>query len=106
MGFITVGLHYTDKGDLGEEKADPMTYSQLGFTSACMRSWDSIERLVVSDQQIVDLSPSAIWLCAAIQPHRSTPGRSRTCDTRFRKPLLYPLSYGGANYHSYVKYNF
>src|SRR5919204_73490 len=21
------------------------------------------------------------------------PGRNRTCDTRFRKPLLYPLSY-------------
>ena len=28
----------------------------------------------------------------------NTPGRSRTCDTRFRKPLLYPLSYGGENY--------
>ena len=24
---------------------------------------------------------------------RSTPGRIRTCDLRFRKPLLYPLSY-------------
>ncbi|NOK58213.1 MAG: hypothetical protein GFH27_549279n20 [Chloroflexi bacterium AL-W] len=24
-----------------------------------------------------------------------TPGRIRTADTRFRKPLLYPLSYGG-----------
>ena len=23
----------------------------------------------------------------------STPGRIRTCDLRFRKPLLYPLSY-------------
>jgi hypothetical protein len=23
------------------------------------------------------------------------PGRIRTCDSRFRKPLLYPLSYGG-----------
>ena len=23
------------------------------------------------------------------------PGRTRTCDLRFRKPLLYPLSYGG-----------
>ncbi len=23
------------------------------------------------------------------------PGRNRTYDTRFRKPLLYPLSYGG-----------
>ncbi len=24
------------------------------------------------------------------------PGRTRTCDARFRKPTLYPLSYGGA----------
>jgi hypothetical protein len=32
-------------------------------------------------------------------PIRSAPGRIRTCDTRFRKPLLYPLSYeGGARY--------
>ncbi len=23
------------------------------------------------------------------------PDRTRTCDTRFRKPLLYPLSYRG-----------
>lgn len=26
---------------------------------------------------------------------RHAPGRIRTCDTRFRKPVLYPLSYGG-----------
>jgi hypothetical protein len=25
----------------------------------------------------------------------TTPGRDRTCDLRFRKPSLYPLSYGG-----------
>ena len=25
------------------------------------------------------------------------PGRDRTCDLRFRKPLLYPLSYGGGS---------
>jgi hypothetical protein len=25
----------------------------------------------------------------------SAPGENRTCDQRFRKPLLYPLSYGG-----------
>ena len=25
----------------------------------------------------------------------STPGRNRTCDLRFRKPSLYPLSYEG-----------
>jgi hypothetical protein len=28
-------------------------------------------------------------------PIRTTPGRIRTCDLRFRKPPLYPLSYGG-----------
>jgi hypothetical protein len=33
--------------------------------------------------------PSDLRLCGA-------PGRIRTCDTRFRKPLLYPLSYEGA----------
>ena len=27
-------------------------------------------------------------------PWRSAPGRIRTCDARFRKPTLYPLSYG------------
>ena len=28
-------------------------------------------------------------------PSLSAPGRIRTSDTRFRKPLLFPLSYGG-----------
>ena len=26
----------------------------------------------------------------------SAPGTTRTCDARFRKPTLYPLSYGGS----------
>ena|GEM_PF-3596263 len=26
---------------------------------------------------------------------KSAPDRSRTCDLRYRKPALYPLSYGG-----------
>ena len=29
------------------------------------------------------------------RPFIGAPSRIRTCDTRFRKPLLYPLSYGG-----------
>jgi hypothetical protein len=29
----------------------------------------------------------------------SAPGRDRTCDLRFRKPLLYPLSYGSGAQH-------
>ena len=31
--------------------------------------------------------------CLLKRPGESTPGRNRTCDLRFRKPLLYPLSY-------------
>jgi hypothetical protein len=30
------------------------------------------------------------------------PGRNRTCDTRFRKPMLYPLSYEGLRPISYL----
>jgi hypothetical protein len=36
--------------------------------------------------------------CVSVrEAHRTinTPGRDRTCDLRFRKPSLYPLSYGG-----------
>ncbi len=32
---------------------------------------------------------------AIYQVFYSAPGRNRTCDTRFRKPMLYPLSYRG-----------
>ncbi len=32
---------------------------------------------------------------ADLNVNESAPGRNRTCDLRFRKPLLYPLSYGG-----------
>ncbi len=35
----------------------------------------------------------------------SAPGTNRTCDPRFRKPLLYPLSYGGRDcFASYRKF--
>ena len=33
---------------------------------------------------------------AVLADLEGAPGRIRTCDTRFRKPLLYPLSYEGA----------
>ena len=32
--------------------------------------------------------------CCASPVCSAPPGRIRTCDTRFRKPMLYPLSYG------------
>jgi hypothetical protein len=31
------------------------------------------------------------------------PGRNRTCDTRFRKPLLSPLSYEGLGWSEYLR---
>ncbi len=36
--------------------------------------------------------PLVVWI--EFSGH-NTPGRIRTCDLRFRKPLLYPLSYEG-----------
>ncbi len=55
----------------------------------------------------LDLEPKAV-LKATVEArsagHRGfralswgAPGRNRTCDTRFRKPMLYPLSYGGVD---------
>jgi hypothetical protein len=45
------------------------------------------------------VSPISRSRCVTYQaePHTSygAPGRNRTCDTRFRKPVLYPLSYEG-----------
>ena len=34
---------------------------------------------------------------AVLRPRHCALGRIRTCDTRFRKPVLYPLSYEGVN---------
>jgi len=39
--------------------------------------------------------PESIDSHADASGHTITPGRIRTCDLRFRKPPLYPLSYGG-----------
>jgi hypothetical protein len=35
------------------------------------------------------------WSAGVSGDHLGAPGRIRTCGTRFRKPLLYPLSYEG-----------
>jgi hypothetical protein len=51
--------------------------------------------------------PSRGWICpspcapsapAIARCGASAPGRIRTCDTRFRKPMLYPLSYEGKDH--------
>jgi hypothetical protein len=39
--------------------------------------------------------PAADQAVGETAGQRGAPGRIRTCGTRFRKPLLYPLSYGG-----------
>jgi hypothetical protein len=40
-------------------------------------------------------APSGTLSCAFSLFNSGAPGRIRTCDTRFRKPMLYPLSYEG-----------
>src|SRR5439155_5875316 len=50
--------------------------------------------------------PERMWDGGAELSHRNTtshgaPGRNRTCDTRFRKPLLYPLSYEGEGWRNH-----
>jgi hypothetical protein len=42
-----------------------------------------------------DLQTAGPGYTDVLRHHTCAPGRIRTCDTRFRKPLLYPLSYGG-----------
>jgi hypothetical protein len=44
--------------------------------------------------QDIEKMPKFVHQCVSTAP--GAPGRTRTCDTRFRKPLLYPLSYGGS----------
>ena len=40
--------------------------------------------------------PKSLWDASPELAQKSgAPGRTRTSDTRFRKPLLYPLSYEG-----------
>jgi hypothetical protein len=42
------------------------------------------------------MSVAAVWrLPLSCNASGGAPGRIRTCDTRFRKPVLYPLSYEG-----------
>jgi hypothetical protein len=41
-----------------------------------------------------------LWILIPRRPFAGAPGRNRTCDTRFRKPLLSPLSYEGVSFSS------
>src|SRR6185312_11746031 len=50
-------------------------------------TWELIFNLIVRAR--------ALFLSSQVKPLESAPSRIRTCDTRFRKPMLYPLSYEG-----------
>jgi hypothetical protein len=45
--------------------------------------------------EIIELPERTARISSDQAKRVSAPSRIRTCDTRFRKPLLYPLSYGG-----------
>ena len=49
-------------------------------------------------------TPQVLTLIAhpVIHSRNGAPDRTRTCGTRFRKPLLYPLSYRGVKSDSIV----
>jgi hypothetical protein len=42
----------------------------------------------------MDSTSRTFYAIPIYQDLRGAPGRIRTCDARFRKPTLYPLSYG------------
>ena len=49
----------------------------------------------MAHKQVVDFCSASPLNGLAVQPTPARgPGRIRTCDARFRKPTLYPLSYG------------
>ena len=49
----------------------------------------------MAHKQVVDFCTASPLNGLAVQPTPARgPGRIRTCDARFRKPTLYPLSYG------------
>jgi hypothetical protein len=45
--------------------------------------------------EIIELPQQTAKQCSGQVKRIGAPSRIRTYDTRFRKPLLYPLSYGG-----------
>src|ERR671921_2311235 len=55
-------------------------------------------RLAVREEAVVGVRPDGVMFSSCgFREFGSGPGRIRTCDTRPRKPLLYPLSYRPAH---------
>jgi hypothetical protein len=73
--------------DLGKRYLDHFAYISRSLTCNCLRrptpALDQ-DRAAAKPQLVASLA----WL-------RGAPGRIRTCGTRFRRAVLYPLSYGG-----------
>src|SRR5213082_1192957 len=52
----------------------------------------------ITRDRVTNQALSICHASAVLIHFESAPGRSRTCDARFRKPTLYPLSYGGGGW--------
>ena len=75
--------HYTDE----QVETDRAAVERIALR--CVTRADLVSNLVSTP-------PNATRAVHVILGIRSgAPGTNRTCDLRFRKPLLYPLSYGG-----------
>jgi hypothetical protein len=74
------------RGDDLDEVSDCLDAALVQAAAACVRPEPSAE--------IFEL-PSKLPEKRSEAKRIGAPSRIRTYDTRFRKPLLYPLSYGG-----------
>ena len=64
-------------------------------TSLSARTTRHTLKSEVNEPMICELPERTPEQCSGQVKRISAPSRIRTYDTRFRKPLLYPLSYGG-----------
>ena len=78
-----VGLLRHADVDLGKGANVPDVCRRLGISLGAFWARSVVLHAVLGQHRV-------------FRPKTSTPDRDRTCDLRFRKPSLYPLSYGGA----------
>ena len=56
---------------------------------------DGARRRQTVAEHKIGIYQRSCWSKLVLLVDGGAPGRIRTCDTRFRKPMLYPLSYEG-----------
>ena len=78
----------SSSGPIGH--VDPL--STLGTLRAPARTVNAVHGM---QGRTTATERNAPHTCDTRGPDCDAPGRIRTCDTRFRKPVLYPLSYEG-----------